>query len=306
MIKLLKRKRGKSKHFKMLSKKLEEKKEVLLEEFKEKHEEVTKWAKKRGIKPEELVRRGARGVAVGAAAGAIVFTSGFRPSVEPPKQTSLNKELERESLFTSIKAKKDVTRQVKKALKGVNYYDEKKVAKILSQVLKIQVKPQLSGIRLNTTYGIMGYESHLTRYPGETLTTHFQTGGEYKRFAHARMAGGPGAWGYIAPSRNLLTEKNIDRERYYLVAQTFLSPNWGTQGVKEWFRHRKMVVVNPQNGEVVIGTIEDAGPKSYTGRSFGGSPEVMEALRFGGGGSGVYMFFVDDPQDKIPLGSYGL
>jgi hypothetical protein len=67
-----------------------------------------------------------------------------------------------------------------------------------------------------------------------------------------------------------------------------------------------MVAVNPQNGRVVIGVLEDAGPEPSTGRKFGGSPEIMEELGFVGGGSYVLMFFVDDPKDKIPLGAYGL
>ena len=67
-----------------------------------------------------------------------------------------------------------------------------------------------------------------------------------------------------------------------------------------------MVVVNPANGQVVVGVLEDAGPEPSTGNSFGGSPEIIEALGFAGGGSDVLFYFVDDPDDKVPLGGYGL
>jgi hypothetical protein len=67
-----------------------------------------------------------------------------------------------------------------------------------------------------------------------------------------------------------------------------------------------MVAVNPKTGAVVVGVLEDAGPAVSTGRKFGGSPEVMEELGFSRGGSYVYMFFVDDPSDQVPLGRYGL
>lgn len=263
------------------------------------------WAKQKGIKVEDLVSKGTRGIATGAATGAIILTSGLRPIAEPPEPPAISKDLEKESYLASLGVKKDVTGNVKKALSG-SIEDPEDVSKNLSKVLNLKLSTQLNGIRLNTNWGIMGYESHLTRYPGENLENHFETNTEYKRYAHASMAGGPGAWGYIAPSRTSLTKKDIERERYYLVTQTFLSPNWGTPTVKDWFRHRKFAVINPQNGRVVIGALEDAGPEPSTGRNFGGSPEVMESLGFGGGGSYVYMFFIDDPKDKVPLGVYGL
>lgn len=300
------RKKKQSKHFKALSQRLEQRKGALLEEFKEKHKVVGRWAKRKGIKPEEVVGKSAKGLAAGAAAGAMILSSGV-PSDStkiPPKE--VQRETSGSSIETSVKAGRNVAPEVKKALSGANLYDEKKVSKNLSRALKIPVKAELNGIRLNTSYGVIGYESHLSRYPGDSLATHFQSDIDYQRYSHAGMAGGPGAWGYIAPSREQLSAKDIEREKYYLVTQTFLSPNWGSAEVKQWFRHRKMVVVNPQNGEVVVGALEDAGPETATGISFGGSPEVMEALGFSGGGSYVLMYFVDDPKDKIPLGRYGL
>lgn len=305
MIWPFRKKKKQSKHFEALSKKLDERKTKHLEEFKEKHKVVASWAKKKGVKPEEIAEKGAKGLAAGVAAGAMVL-SGVPVESSNVEDKEIRRESPTETIETSVKAKKDVSAEVKKTLSGVNLHNEAEISKRLTKTLKIPVKAELSGIRLNKTYGIIGYESHLTRYPGENLSTHFQSNLDYQKYGHASMAGGPGAWGYIAPSREALTQKDIEREKYYLVAQTFLSPNWGTPQVKQWFRHRKMVVVNPQNGAVVVGALEDAGPEPYTGNSFGGSPEVMEALGFPHGGSYVLFYFVDDPKDKIPLGAYGL
>ena len=303
---LLRQTKVENKNFKILLKKFEEKKLSVVQEIKEKHKDFETWADKKGLNFEDIFSKGARGLATGAAAGAIVLTSGLRASVEPANNISASKDLEEESLLASLEAKKDVRGQVKKDIKESNFYNPDDVAKNLSKTLNITLKTRFDGVALNTNYGIMGYESHLTRYPGDNLATHFETDTEYKRFAHASMAGGPGAWGHIAPSKQLLSKRDIERERYYLVVQTFLSPNWGSPKVKQWFHHRKMVAVNPASGRVVVGAIEDAGPEPATGRNFGGSPEVMEALGFSGGGSYVFMFFVDDPEDKVPLGVYGL
>jgi hypothetical protein len=311
MLEALRKKKKESKHLRSLSKQLEKRKAGVLQEFEGKHKEVVTWAKKKGIKTEEVAQKGAKGLAAGVATSAMVFSAGAAPSDQlPSKELQNKKEINRQisepEIKTSVKARKDVTEQVKKTLGGVGLYDENTITKKLSKALKVPVKAELDGIRLNATYGIMGYESHLTRFPGDNLSTHFHSDIEYRRFASAGMAGGPGAWGYITPSRQALTTKDIEREKYYLVAQTFLSPNWGSPGVKEWFRHRKMIVVNPVNGRVVVGVLEDAGPEVKTGSQFGGSPEIIEELDLFSTGSNVLMYFVDDPKDQIPLGRYGI
>lgn len=305
-----KKQKRQSKAFEKLSGRLEERKSQHVEELKEKHKSAVSWAKRRGIRAEEIAKKSARGLAAGVAAGAMVMSTGLPAGEQTKEAEKSDKELKRElsdnTLQASVKAKKDVSDEVKKTLSGEDMYNEKIISKKLSAVLKVPVKAELDGMRLNKTYGIIGYESHLTRYPGDNLSTHFQSSLDYQKYGHASMAGGPGAWGYIAPSKQALTQKDTEREKYYLVAQTFLSPNWGSPEVKAWFRHRKMVVVNPQNGQVVVGVLEDAGPEPSTGNSFGGSPEVMEALGFPGGGSNVLFYFLDDQKDQIPLGSYGI
>ena len=306
---LFKKEKNQSKQFEALSEKLERRKSEHIEELKEKHKEVVRWAKKKGIKTEEVIQKSAKGLATGVAAGAMIFSSGIPSTVDEsqkPNDKELQREIDDRTVEVSIIAKKDISKEIQKELSTVNPYDEKIVQKKLNTILNIPVKAQLDGIRLNTTYGIMGYESHLTRYPGDNISTHFVSNLDHQKYGHASMAGGPGAWGYIAQSKDAISQKDIEREKYYLVAQTFLSPNWGSAEVKKWFHHRKMVVVNPQSGAVVVGVLEDAGPEPQTGKKFGGSPEIMEILGFSGSGNNVYMYFVEDPEDKIPLGSYGL
>lgn len=303
-------KEKKTKTFEDLSQKFEKRRSSHVEELKEKHKGALTWAKKKGIKVEEITKNSAKGLAAGVAAGAIMVSPGLSVGQELEQTVNTEKEIRKEisgvTIKDSVKSRKDVTSEVKTILEGENLYSENNISTKLTNILKIPVKAELNGIRLNKTYGIIGYESHLTRYPGENLSAHFESNLDYKKYGQASMAGGPGAWGYIASSKQLLTQRDIDREKYYLVAQTFLSPNWGQKDVKDWFRHRKIVVVNPKSGQVVVGVLEDAGPDPSTGNSFGGSPEVMEALGFSGGGSNVLFYFVDDPKDKIPLGSYGI
>lgn len=183
---------------------------------------------------------------------------------------------------------------------------EKEIGQILSDQFGMKVSAELDGKRLNRSYGIIGAEQHLMRYPGDTMASHFQTAEESHTYYSSGMAPGRGAWGYFVSSAGEMTQKDIDREKYYIAVQTFLAPGF-QENVKEhyaFYKYRKMLVVNPENGKAVVAVIGDAGPAAWTGKHLGGSPEVMVHLeRKDGKARGpVLYFFIDDPDDTIPLG----
>jgi hypothetical protein len=183
---------------------------------------------------------------------------------------------------------------------------------LIKQYWGIDAKAQLDNMRLNAVEGIMAGEQHLPLYPGDNLSDHTSD-------ANVNLSGmtpDTRAWGYYANSQAEVTQKMIMNERYYIAAQTWMSPGW-TPEKNAWYKDRKVVVIYPSYNENkvygVVASIGDAGPNpSLTSfadgqrdqRNFGGSPEVMDALGpMGLNRSGhVYVFFVDDPNDTIPLG----
>lgn len=183
---------------------------------------------------------------------------------------------------------------------------EATISALLTKEYGFDVKPEIDGIRLNRSYGYIGAEQHLMRYPGDTLSSHFATADEAFTYGKSGMAPGRGAWGYFADSKYTMTQKDIDREKYYLAVQTFLAPGFNENVKKyvDFFKYRKMLVVNPQNGKAMVVVIGDAGPAAWTGKQLGGSPEVMRYLeRVDGRAKGpVLYYFIDDKDDKIPLG----
>lgn len=180
------------------------------------------------------------------------------------------------------------------------------VLHILTSYFQMPVSASLAGKFLNRSYGLIGKEQHLMRYPGDTIDTHFKTEKEKEEFYVAGMAPGRSAWGYFADSKKELTEEMIEKEKYYIAVQTFLSPGWDADPISlyNFFKHKKMLVVNPENGRAVVVVIGDAGPAPFTGKHLGGSPEVMSFLeREDGSKKGpVLYFFINDPENKIPLG----
>lgn len=176
--------------------------------------------------------------------------------------------------------------------------EEKKVEQVIKNLTNVSAKAGLEGEHLNTSYGYIGAEQHLKRYPGDILENH---GPYYKE----GIAPGLGAWGYFSKSKSEMNLDLVETEKWYAVVQTLYLPDWSERQpyLRDWYKYRKVMVLNTKNGNAVVAAIADAGPAAFTGKHFGGSPEVMEYL----GGSrykkgAVLLFFVDDPENKVPLG----
>lgn len=185
--------------------------------------------------------------------------------------------------------------------------EEITISQILSKYFKMDVRAEIDGKRLNRTFGVIGAEQHLMRYPGDTMVSHLPSELTKDKFIYSSgMAPGRGAWGYFAKSKAEMTNTDIERERWYIAVQTFLAPNYNSRlnDYRGFFKYRKMLLVNTQTGQAIVTVIGDAGPAQWTGKHLGGSPEVMHYLGFSGGmrKGPVLYFFIDDPTDTIPLG----
>lgn len=196
--------------------------------------------------------------------------------------------------------------KIPQVMQPLDSMQEKEITDILSRSFGFKVTAELDDIRLNRNYGLIGGEQHLYRYPGDSLYAHADTTADFAKYSDAGIAPGLGAWGYFASSKEAFGEIDKERERYYLAVQTFLAPGFAENFAKfrDFFKFRKMLVVNPKTGQAVVAVVGDAGPADWTGKHLGGSPEVMDALGLATGPrkGPVLYFFIDDPEDKIPLG----
>lgn len=168
----------------------------------------------------------------------------------------------------------------------------------LSDLLGFEVVAELEGNRLNHTVGIMGGEQHLMRYPGDKLQDH-------DAYLEAGMAPRRGAFGWFTEDGQI-TDRAIQMEKYYFAVQTMYLPDWNTRHpeLKPWYKFRKMIAINPAEGLAVIGVVGDAGPAMWVKKQFGGSPEIIREAKIWSPSSRgrVILLFVNDPEDKVPLG----
>ena len=260
--------------------------------------------KKKNLTLQKLREHSAKLIGAGALTGALILNSPTMPPVHSPTEIVHSLKTLGEASVPIENSQEKVISSLSQVLpqktRPLSREEEKKVEQIFSESIPVSARATLEGEHLNTTYGLIGAEQHLRRYPGDTMATHPAVAQKDEG-----MAPGLGAWGYFAPSKEKMTKDIVEKEKWYAVVQTLYLPDWKARlpYLREWYKYRKVLIVNTDNGNAVVADIADSGPAAWTGKSFGGSPEVMNYLggpRYKKGP--VIIFFVDDPENKVPLG----
>ena len=263
-----------------------------------------KWTAKHKDLSESLVDKHLKHIALGSLSGLMLFGGANVVAnnqhvlpTKPPITPTTNK-----NALLSVELKDKVPEE----MRNLNSDEEKKIEEVLTKFIDTPVKASLDGVRLNRSYGLVGAEQHLYRYPGDSVYAHAKSTTDWAMYGGSGIAPGLGAWGYFAPSKEQFSDLDEQRERYYIAVQTFLAPGFAENVAKyrDFFKYRKMILVNPKTGQAVVCDIADAGPSEWTGKHLGGSPEVMFDLGLADGPrkGAVLYFFVDDPKNVIPLG----
>lgn len=282
--------------FAELKKILEKRHNRIKKHFHTKHKDSLDW-----------LENSSKHIALGSLSGLLLLSGSTSPQLPTTitPTTNSNEEVVKNAIDKKDQFLAEIKEKLPNSVKVFSENEEKRVVETLIKYFNLPIKAEIEGKRLNRNYGLIGAEQHLMRYPGDTMTSHFQTP-EEGRFTSSGMAPGRGAWGYFVPAGSEMTQKDIDREKYYIAVQTFLSKGFkeNVRDYSRFFKHRKVLVVNPENGKAMVVVVGDAGPGRSTGKHLGGSPEVMSYLeRQDGRAKGpVIYFFVDDPEDQIPLG----
>lgn len=278
--------------------------QVLKDKWTSQHRKLQKslWVKHR--ESFEWLTHHSKQFAVGSMGGLMLLTSSGNPLATPvATPDAIDQGIER--LDKKAFVKLDLSSLLPSEVRPLSSEEEQKVTDSLSKHFGVKVAAELEGKRLERNYGIIGAEQHLARYAGDSMTSHFDLEEDAKQYWSSGMAPGRGGWGYFVQGPEI-TEQDKLREKYYIAVQTFLAPGFSerTKEYMDFFKFRKMLVVNPENGKAIVADIGDSGPAVWTGKHLGGSPEVMQYLeRVDGSRRGtVLYFFIDDPQDKIPLG----
>lgn len=273
-------------------------------EFQTKHATAAKWLADHDFSLDDVKASAQKFLAATAIAGSLLMKQTVDAQVAERIQAEAVQTAQQEQLLAQVSAEEHqaITEKmqtlVKQAPGHLAKEDELYLEQQLSDMLGFQVTAELEGHRLNHSVGIMGGEQHLRRFPNDTLDQH-------DAFQESGMAPNRGAFGWFTENGQL-TEEAIQREKYYFAVQTLYLPDWNTNHaeLKPWYKFRKMVAINPADQIAVVGVVGDAGPAMWVQKQYGGSPEIIrEGKIWSKEARGrVFLFFVDDPENKVPLG----
>jgi hypothetical protein len=273
--------------------------------FNQRYPHALEILKSKGIDLGRIREKSAKVISASSLAGALFLAPPSLAATLPPPSDVVPKIKTQGEKDIPIKTPRDLLLEklsqiLPQKIRPLSKSEEKNLEVVFQNIIGIKAKATLEGEHLNTSYGLIGAEQHLYRYPGDTLSQHGS--GD---ILQEGIAAGLGGWGYFARSKKELTPSLIEAEKWYAAVQTLYLPDWNLRlkYLANWYKYRKVLIVNTNNGNAVVAAIADAGPAAWTGKSFGGSPEVMNSL----GGpkykkGPVVLFFVDDPENKIPLG----
>ena len=253
--------------------------------FAEKYPHAQKFLKERGLDLAKIREHSAKVISAGALTGTLLLSPPVGLDIKRPVEIVKKIDEPLQETFLSM-----LHGALPQKVGPLVRTQEKSFEQIFKEVMGVPARATLEGEHLNTTYGYIGAEQHLKTYPGDSIGVHSKVAEDDEG-----MAPGRGAWGYVPP----------EIEEWYTVVQTLYLPDWASRQpyLRDWYKYRKVLIVNTNNGNAVVAAIADAGPAAWTGKHFGGSPEVMNYL----GGSRykkgpVVVFFVDDPENRVKLG----
>lgn len=265
------------------------KKLLVQKQFAKQHSYAKKWFDEKNLSLDEI-RKHSQRLLTGATLGsALLLASPKIPLISQPEISLAVK------MHTDIESFLNRIRSISASSLSLN--TEEEIMRNIKNIYGVSTAFELDNNRLPDYSGWIGLEQHLYRFPGDTSDQH--------NYPEQGIAPVRGAFGYFAENGKS-QEIMIEEEKYYIVLQTFLIPEWNSNWVtlKPWYKFRKFMVINPENGKAVVAVLGDSGPGVSTGKVFGGSPEVMEELGFfpKKHKGEVMVLFLDDPGNQVSLG----
>src|SRR5688572_20203450 len=182
--------------------------------FNDKYPHVEKFFSDRGIELGNIRQHSAKIITTSALTGTLLFAPPMFAKNIPSISEVVKSMSDFQSSPSSVAPQQTLLESIRKVLPEkvgpMNRSQEKALEKVFNDVIGVNTKANLEGEHLNTTYGYIGAEQHLMRYPGDTMATHPKTADHDEG-----MAPGRGAWGYFTSSKATLTPDIIEKEKWY-------------------------------------------------------------------------------------------
>ena len=128
---------------------------------------------------------------------------------------------------------------------------------------------------------------------------------EKHTYTHALLDSKRSTYGWFL-EQGAVTEQSELLEKYFVALPLYFFPDWQQdhKQTKQWYKHRKLVLINPIENMLVVVAVGAIGPTIPSRYQCGASPEVIiEGKFWTAAASGKsLLLFVDDPNNTVPLG----
>jgi len=166
----------------------------------------------------------------------------------------------------------------------------------LSEVLGFQVSSELEGHRLLYNTGKVTAMPHIKLHPTDTLQSHAHP--------YAGLSKHRGAYGWFL-EQGKVSDESEKLEKYYCALPLYYFPEWQTdsKAVKKWYKHTKIIILNPIENTAVICAVGTIGPLTQSRYQFGASPETIIAGKIWSpqAAGRVLILFIEDTENTILL-----
>ena len=179
--------------------------QFLKDKWTKRHKELQKTIAQKHSDSFQWLSDNTKQLAVGSLGGLVLLTSPIQKDSMNAKVKVANQEAQK--INTNVFLITDLSKSLPDLVRPLTGNEEATVSAILSKNFGMTVTPEINGLRLNRSYGLIGSEQHLARYPGDNMSAHFDGNSEYsEKYNSSGMAPGLGAWGYFTTSRSQMTE----------------------------------------------------------------------------------------------------
>jgi len=147
----------------------------------------------------EWINRSTKNLMIGSTASLLMLTHPVTSSLLAQTMSLMNDQnnnnVRQKSIHTKELLIEALGKLLPQAVVPLNSDQENNVANLLTEYFGMPISSVLYGKRLDRSYGYIGAEQHLTRYPGDTIATHFESQEEAQKYSQSGMAPGRGGMG---------------------------------------------------------------------------------------------------------------
>ena len=178
--------------------------QFLKDKWVKKHKSLQKSLSEKHRSSFQWLSENSKQLALGSLGGLMILTSPVNNGFIGPQVKVASQEAQK--IDNKVFLISDLLNILPNEVRPLTLEEETKIGDVLSKSFGMKINSVLNSLRLNRSYGYIGAEQHLRRYPLDSMATHFDNPEDGEKYYSSGMAPGLGSWGYFTTSRAHITK----------------------------------------------------------------------------------------------------